>query len=128
MWYFTIREPCKEPRLVKLKSGNLSIGRSSANDIDIEEDSASRLHAKVLVDLVAATISIADLNSTNGTYVNQQRIQGAFQLAVNDDIRIGKTSLLLVYYPDEADSAKSDSVGAHLFPPYSSPRDTTPLQ
>lgn len=115
MWYFTIREPYKEPRLVRLKPGNLSIGRSSNNDIDIQEDSASRLHAEVLVDSVSASISIVDLNSTNGTYVNQQRIHGAFQLAVNDDVRIGKTSMLLVYYPEEGAAAKNTAVETHLF-------------
>src|SRR5687768_1959036 len=117
MWYLTISEPHKEPRLVRLRPGKFTIGRSPSNDINIEETSASRQHAEVLIDSVTSNISIVDLNSTNGTYVNRQRIQGAFQLAVNDDIRIGKVSMLLVHYPDEPAVVKDKALGTHPLTP-----------
>ncbi len=118
MWYFTISEPHKEPKLVRLRPGRFTIGRSPSNDINLEEESASRQHAEVLIDPVTSNVSIVDLNSTNGTYVNRQRIiQGPFHLAVNDDIRIGKVSMLLVHYPEETAGVKDKALGTHPLTP-----------
>lgn len=113
MWYFTISEPHKKPRLIQLKPGKFIIGRSQNNDINIEEESVSRQHAEVIIDPATDSISIVDLNSTNGTYVNRQRIQGAFQLAVNDDVHIGKTSMILVHFPQEKAAVKDNALGTH---------------
>jgi class 3 adenylate cyclase len=89
MWQMVVTSPDKEPKLVELKPGKLIIGRASANDIVIDDVSASRNHAEVFLDGPTNTVTLTDLGSTNGTYVNRQRIVGSCQLHPDDLIRIG---------------------------------------
>ncbi len=65
------------------------IGRSSKCDIQIEQDSVSRNHAKVRSD--GTRILVEDLGSTNGTLINDERIDAAVRLRNGDFIKIGRT-------------------------------------
>ncbi|MGW8251238.1 MAG: adenylate/guanylate cyclase domain-containing protein, partial [Anaerolineales bacterium] len=73
-----------------IHSGRTTIGRRADNDIVIADLSASRLHAEVLYDLEQDQLNIRDLGSTNGTYVNRDRLTGLRQLNARDTIRIGE--------------------------------------
>ncbi len=117
MLYFTIAEPHKAPRLIKLNPGKLTIGRCPDCNIEIEDISVSREHAEIVFDSATDSISIRDLESTNGTYVNRKRIQNSYQLAVNDDVRIGKASLLLVHYSEETVAVNRGALGTHPLTP-----------
>jgi len=117
MWHFTITEPHKEPKLVKLKPGKHAIGRSWDNDIKIKDDSVSRHHAQVLIDPATDTVCIIDLNSTNGIYVNGQRIQGVVSLAAKDNILIGETDMFLAYSPNKKTAIEDHALETHLFMP-----------
>jgi pSer/pThr/pTyr-binding forkhead associated (FHA) protein len=67
------------------------IGRDSSADIALTADSkASRTHARLVAD--GAGYAIEDAGSTNGTFVNGQRVTRQ-PLAVGDTIIIGTTSL-----------------------------------
>jgi hypothetical protein len=70
----------------------VTIGRSSDLDMVLVEEMVSRKHARILVD--AGTITIEDLDSTNGTFVNGEKIHHA-RLREGDRILIG-TSILKV--------------------------------
>lgn len=70
----------------------ITIGRSSNNDIIIEDVKVSRVHLQ-LVQNDGGDVSVVDLNSANGTYVNGQRINGEVHLHPNDTIRIGDTNI-----------------------------------
>jgi pSer/pThr/pTyr-binding forkhead associated (FHA) protein len=70
----------------------LTIGRDPTNDIVIEHRLASRRHARFEKDDVG--FYIHDLESTNGTFVNGQRIQGKHLLRNNDEVWIGDTVIL----------------------------------
>jgi len=65
------------------------IGRSSKSDLQIDQDSISRAHAKIVLDGAAATIS--DMGSTNGTAVNDETIGGPTPLRNGDFIKLGRT-------------------------------------
>ncbi len=65
------------------------IGRSSKADIQIDQEAISRNHAKVRSD--GKRVTIADLGSTNGTYVNDEPVSGEFQLRNGDLLKIGRT-------------------------------------
>jgi pSer/pThr/pTyr-binding forkhead associated (FHA) protein len=68
----------------------LTIGRSLMCDIPIAEDVyASTVHAKVTSD--GTTLSIEDLHSTNGTYVNTERVVVPVKLSRGDLVQIGGT-------------------------------------
>ena len=66
------------------------LGRGSDTDIRIEDPGASRNHCEVVL---GQPVLVRDLSSTNGTYVNGQRIS---QVEVTDGttITIGSTQLV----------------------------------
>ena len=80
------------------KGEALKIGRRDANDIVIENLAVSGNHAKI--DSVGEGFLLIDLQSKNGTFVNQKKITSHF-LKNNDHIIIGKHSLIFGYGPDE---------------------------
>lgn len=65
------------------------IGRDRSCHIQIENDtSVSRKHASIRRRGVAFIIE--DNNSSNGVYVNEQKLEGPYELRVDDVIEIGK--------------------------------------
>jgi pSer/pThr/pTyr-binding forkhead associated (FHA) protein len=69
------------------------IGRSSDLDMVLVEDMVSRKHAKIVTD--DHTVSIQDLGSTNGTFVNGEKIRKV-ELKDGDRILIGTSIIKLV--------------------------------
>ena len=114
MWQFIIHSPEKEPKLVELKPGKLTLGRSESNDIVVDDISASRQHAEIILDPATNTVFLVDLNSTNGTYVNHQRVHGTHTLNPEDLIRIGQFLLHLHYYTAGMNS-RPTATGTHRF-------------
>lgn len=70
----------------------ITIGRSSENNIVINDAKVSRTHLQ-LVQNDNGVCSVVDLNSANGTFVNGQKITGEVHLQPHDIIRIGDTTL-----------------------------------
>jgi pSer/pThr/pTyr-binding forkhead associated (FHA) protein len=73
----------------------ISIGRDPSNDVVIEHPSVSGRHAKIRQS--ASGVFIADLGSTNGTFVNEDKIVDC-QLAHQDWVNIGKHILIVDLY------------------------------
>lgn len=71
----------------------LIIGRSSELDIVLVEDMVSRKHAKITMQ--GGKITIEDLGSTNGTFVNGEKVK-AQRLKEGDRILVGTSILKLV--------------------------------
>lgn len=71
----------------------VEIGRDESTDIALDDDQASRRHARVSAQGDLALLE--DLGSTNGTYVNGQPIEGPRVLRPGDKIRVGLTVLEL---------------------------------
>jgi two-component system cell cycle response regulator len=65
------------------------IGRSSKADISIDQEAVSRNHA--LVTNTKKGVRIKDLDSTNGTFVNDEPIRGERELRNGDLVKIGRT-------------------------------------
>ncbi len=59
----------------RLKLGDLTIGRSDKNDICLDIDTISRIHARLSVG--AQGVIVTDLQSRNGTWVNHKRVNYA---------------------------------------------------
>ena len=67
----------------------LTMGRATSNNVQIADGQASRQHAEIRYE--NGRHIVADLNSTNGTLVNDQRINGSQPLNHGDIITIGST-------------------------------------
>jgi FHA domain len=72
-------------------AGGITIGRSEAADLTIADQFVSHMHARVT--RRGAYHFIVDLGSTNGTFLNDRRIDSDAQLKVRDILRIGQSIL-----------------------------------
>jgi pSer/pThr/pTyr-binding forkhead associated (FHA) protein len=63
------------------------MGRGEAAEIRLEDPFASSRHAQL--SRQGAIVVIEDLGSTNGTYLNEELLQGPQPLHAGDRIRIG---------------------------------------
>jgi diguanylate cyclase (GGDEF)-like protein len=98
-------------RLIVLAGGNvgemyeigheLVLGRSRSADVRLHGDGISRKHARVHVD--AVEVLFEDLGSTNGSYVNGERVAGQHVLLEGDKIQIGSGVILKFTFHDELD-------------------------
>ena len=71
----------------------LVIGRAVSGDGRLSEDlELSRRHARVVRD-AAGQLSIEDLGSANGTFLNGEPVRGLQALKVGDSVRVGSTTL-----------------------------------
>jgi class 3 adenylate cyclase len=88
---FTYLEAAGE--VVPLLAERVTVGRSVTNDVVLEDDdTVSRSHAAL--ENRAQGWIIRDLNSANGTFVNNERLLDERQLQSEDEIRVGNSSLL----------------------------------
>lgn len=69
----------------------LKIGRDTTNDIAIADSKVSRKHIQITSD--NGHFMLSDLNSTNGTFVNGQKIDGKVEIFAKDIVKIGNTIL-----------------------------------
>ncbi|EOR25204.1 FHA-domain containing secreted protein [Clostridium sartagoforme AAU1] len=72
---------------ILLLRGTITIGRREGNTIKLDDQYASGNHAKIIVK--NNEIVIEDLNSTNGIFINDERINEFAKIRANDKIRIG---------------------------------------
>jgi len=70
-------------------AGIVSIGRDTDNDILVSDLRVSRRHAQIRAD--GGRVTIVDVGSTNGTYLNEVPITGERVLRDGDLIRMGRT-------------------------------------
>ncbi|MEM6269652.1 MAG: FHA domain-containing protein [Bacteroidota bacterium] len=66
----------------------LHLGRGTDNEVIIQDASVSRKHAQLFIEADGGAL-IIDLNSTNGTFVNGQRIDGQYRLRPGDAVHLG---------------------------------------
>lgn len=82
-------------RRIELTGAPLVIGRSPRSDLQLDEDSVSRQHVRIEPDPKnpeGGVWQISDLDSTNGTYVNDALIR-TVALQHNDQIQVGRSIL-----------------------------------
>jgi diguanylate cyclase (GGDEF)-like protein len=74
-------------QLISLSDGSVLVGRDPAAQLSIDDDSVSRRHA--LLEHMRGVDVVQDLGSTNGTWVNEQKIS-VWTLEAGDRLRFGK--------------------------------------
>src|SRR5262245_17531435 len=81
----------REDREVRVSGPRFTIGRSTDNDLVINDVSLSRRHA--VLESYGDSVVISDCGSHNGIYVNGLRVTGAFTLQSGDVIALGACDL-----------------------------------
>ena len=77
--------------LIVVESSGVKIGRTAPADIVLAHKSVSREHC--IIGLANDELLVTDLNSTNGTYIDDVRISRATVLPVGSVLRLGQISL-----------------------------------
>lgn len=76
----------KDGSIIPLRS-DVTIGRKSDNSIVLLDQHVSGYHAKIVVR--SNGLFLEDLNSTNGTFINDNKVKGKIKLSNKDRIKIG---------------------------------------
>jgi hypothetical protein len=104
----TIREirPDRSSRTIEFEGRPITIGRAPDNGLVLRDGRASRHHARI--DGRRGSLVLTDLGSTNGSYVNDRRVE-SIALGEGDRIRLGTTSLIV-------EAVHHDDPSAHQAP------------
>ncbi len=89
---------------IDIDAPRTTIGKADENDVALPDDpTASRLHA--VLEQFSAGWCVIDLGSSNGTWVNGERIWSAHRLRHGDEMRIGQTRLIFRDFAQAVGSA-----------------------
>jgi pSer/pThr/pTyr-binding forkhead associated (FHA) protein len=78
---------------LELPSDRITVGKAAENDIVLDDDpTVSHLH--VVLERFAAGWCVTDLGSSNGTWLNGQRLWSSQRLRHGDEVRVGQTRLV----------------------------------
>ena len=91
----------------QISKPQVMIGRSPDVEIVINEQSVSRQHAKCIIE--ENQIIIEDLNSSNGTYINNEKLSSRVHLKDGDIVRLG-TVLLKYFSADNIENLIHDKI------------------
>lgn len=97
-------------RTIELRAGVLSVGRSSACHVVLDDSLVSRRHAELVVSSDGVTLQ--DSGSVNGVYVNGKRVVGSERIKDGDQLRLGAQVLTLRATPEGARPRSSVRFGA----------------
>src|SRR5689334_9790639 len=93
MWILRSSENSAKPTTFRMTSGAVrTIGRAKGANIIIDAPLVSRVHCRL--DAGKAGIDVTDLPSTNGTFVNDKRIDRP-TLVTGDRLRVGRVEFIL---------------------------------
>lgn len=90
--FLYVRDPDDGDRVVPVGS-NVVLGRDLTCEVVVADAEASRRHTEIRRG--AAGWTIRDLDSTNGTFVNDRQVVGIVDVAPGDVVRIGRVSIEL---------------------------------
>ena len=89
-----------------LSVGDNIIGRDPRCDVWLDHDGVSRRHARIRIEKASGPAVLADLDSTNGTFIGRQQIATPTPLADRDVIKLGEVSLQFREWSEAAQRTK----------------------
>jgi pSer/pThr/pTyr-binding forkhead associated (FHA) protein len=93
MWLLKTDEQAPAPFSFRILPGNIkTVGRSTGAEFIVDATLVSRLHCQLTAG--AAALEVVDLESTNGTFVNGQRVTRAM-LNEGDKLGVGHVELIV---------------------------------
>jgi len=92
MWVLKTAEEADIPFTFRILPGSIkTVGRATRADFIVDAALVSRLHCRLTAG--ATELEVVDLDSTNGTFVNDQRVSGRAVLSPGDRLRVGRVEL-----------------------------------
>ena len=101
-------------RDVELDGDRVTVGKDEQNDLVLDDTTVSRLHA--VLEQFPAGWCVTDVGSSNGTFLNGERIWAQQRLRHGDEVRVGRTRLLFRNSTDVGHSVtetEAESPAAH---------------
>jgi pSer/pThr/pTyr-binding forkhead associated (FHA) protein len=99
VWILQSSEPDSQPLTFRLAPGAVkTVGRAPRADFIVDAALVSRVHCRLSAG--DDTLEVVDLSSTNGTFVNDKRVQRA-ALASGDRLRVGRVELKIDRRPED---------------------------
>lgn len=77
-----------------LREGNTTVGRHPESDIFLNDVTVSRHHCRFTTK--GDTLTVEDSGSTNGTYVNEERVDSA-TLTAGDEVLVGRFHFVVAH-------------------------------
>jgi hypothetical protein len=93
--HLVIAKPESAARRIALPPGSLTIGRAPPSGLLLEGAEVSRAHCRV--DVEGDAVSITDLHSTNGTFIDDKKLDGTVPLPHGALVRIGNYVVFCEY-------------------------------
>ena len=94
MWVLNTAEDAEPPFRFRILPGSIkTIGRSTGADFIVEAPLVSRVHCRVTAG--ASELEVTDLDSTNGTFVNGERVAQRRTLRIGDRLGVGRVELVI---------------------------------
>ena len=106
-------------KVFELGKNEIYIGRDVSNDIVVNDSEVSRKHARLVMQ--AGGLVVEDLGSTNGTFVNGQRLMGPHVLRPGEVIMLGENISLAYETGYDIDATVASTPAQPIYPP---PRQT----
>ena len=88
-----ITEGAQAGAMMQLGDHPITIGRANDIEVSLQDDYASGRHARLFPQ--GSRWFLEDLNSTNGTYVNGERLTRATPIEPGVEVRVGGTTMQL---------------------------------
>jgi pSer/pThr/pTyr-binding forkhead associated (FHA) protein len=94
MWLLKTEEGAEPAFAFRILPGNeKTLGRATRADFIVDAGLVSRVHCRVAAG--ATGLEVVDLDSTNGTFVNGQRVVGRAALKDGDRLGVGRVELVV---------------------------------
>jgi uncharacterized RDD family membrane protein YckC len=87
-WYLEV-----QGRRIELREGETTLGRSRGCGVVVKDPAVSRDHALIWVH--GGRVTVQDLQSSNGTYLNGHRVHAETAMAESDRLTVGETQAYL---------------------------------
>ena len=95
MWVLKTTEGAENAATFRILPGSIkTIGRAIGADFILDASLVSRVHCRLTAG--AGEIELEDLDSTNGTFVNGQRVDGRARVKAGDRIGVGRVELEII--------------------------------
>lgn len=98
-------------RVCNLELETTTVGRNSQNLLCIQDPSVSAKHCEILMH--GPEVIVRDLKSSNGTFINNVRVEGQAQLKHGQTIRFGNVTARLELAPPDESRSTADGTAIY---------------